>query len=98
MAVGYGDISFTVDANGTVSTTQTDSATASGSTLTFRNTAITIDPVSYTGSWKIDNGLGLLQGRQTIIVVPALTYQMVIAFYGSFFFAVDANGTVSIIQ
>jgi len=90
-------ILFDVDGSGNVTSQNTDAATDSGSTLTFNNTIIFVDPVNYTGSWDI-NGLGFQTGNVALTLVPGVNYQMRIG--GStvttvFLMDVDGSGNVT---
>jgi len=98
MIVGYyGRFNIDVAADGTVTTAKTDSATAVGNTLTFKTTTINVDPGAYTGRWSMDSYWvsGWIIGAASQIVVPGLTYQMIVGYYGRFNIDVAADGTVT---
>jgi FIMAH domain-containing protein len=96
--VGGSEFLFTVDASGQVSTTS-PSATTSGSTLTFKNTSVTIDPAKYTGLYfPSSHAPTAFTGMQTLVLVPGLVYGIDNGSEvgGSGFpFSVDLTGSVS---
>jgi hypothetical protein len=50
---GRGQFYIDIDMNGVVSSRNTDAATGNASTLTFKNTTVNVDPVAYTGPYRI---------------------------------------------
>jgi len=96
MLVGYyGRFNIDVAANGTVTTAKTDSATFTGNTLTFKTTTINVDPGAYTGRWWSEANWITTRGVASEVMVPGLTYQMLVGYYGRFNIDVAANGTVT---
>jgi hypothetical protein len=88
---------FAVAADGTVSITSNPAAaTAAGGTLTFRNVAVEIDPVAYTGQWVISRVTDWASGGATVVLVPAGDYAMSIGVWGGFVFVAAADGTVTV--
>lgn len=73
---GNGQADFAIDAAGTVTTTDTDSITAAGSTVTFNNVDVTIDPGTFTGDYRLD-GIGNVSGIQDIVVVPGVPWRII---------------------
>jgi thrombospondin type 3 repeat protein len=71
----------------------TDSFTAVGNTITFKNKYINLDPVSYIGGYRfLGNRLGLVTG---LTVVPDFNYSLTVGFPIGQFISVDAAGNVS---
>ena len=71
-----GGFFFKVEANGDVTTiTNTDAASASGSTLTLKTTTINIDPGDYDGRYELAGSFsGFFAGVQPFVVVSNLGY------------------------
>lgn len=103
---------FTVDGSGNISSVKNTAtggtsaaAFASGSTLTFTNAAITIDPDSYVGRYVLSSHPGVaLSGLQTVVLVPDLLYSLDTGasalccsntFASYFNFAVDGSGQIA---
>ena len=85
---------FNVDGSGNISSQNTAAATGSGSILTFNKAPMTIDPASYTGSYRIKGYTTTLSGVQSIAVVPGLSNYTVDQLSGgaTFQYNVDASG------
>lgn len=88
---------FDVAADGTVSTPRSDSMSASGSTLTFLTTPLTIDPVNYLGSYA---ALTLsdeyfINGLQSFSVIKDVEYRIRLAGVDYFKYHVNADGSVT---
>ncbi|HYO58561.1 hypothetical protein [Archangium sp.] len=93
---GWGGLLFSVGADGTVSTQATASAMVSGSTLTLRTVAVVINTRDYAGFWSIAAATRQTwQHTQTLRLVPAILYRLLIGSRGGFSFTVEADGTVS---
>jgi hypothetical protein len=86
---------FTVNADGSVSTTDTDVVTIIGNTVAVRTYLISIDAGNYVGDWVI-GGLTRKTGNQQISLVPS-TYEfsLIGASTPLFQFALDSDGSVS---
>lgn len=80
-----------VAADGTVSSLDAGKATASGNTLAFVTTSVTIDPADYDGTWSLERASAWLSGPRTLSLVPGRYYLSV----GGAFFDVATDGTVS---
>ncbi len=97
-SIGGSSFAFTVDGGGQVSTTSA-AAIGHGSTLTFRNAAVTFHPASYTGVYLLTSHLPtFFTGPHTLVLIPALVYGVDTgaSVAGSeFSFSVDANGQVT---
>ena len=92
-----GDIPFSIDANGNV-TCSTASALGSGSTLTFANTTVSVNPGAYEGPYEMDNGPNTppTTGAQSFVLVPGFSSWAVnLPFVGNISFGIDSNGNVS---
>jgi hypothetical protein len=81
--VGNSGFSFVVaDAAGTITQiSNAAAATATGNTLTFNNVNVTVDPQGYAGLYRFSAyfvNSQQYQGVRTFVLIPALTYDMVI--------------------
>ncbi|MBS1119889.1 MAG: hypothetical protein H6Q90_2117 [Deltaproteobacteria bacterium] len=76
-AIGY--VRFSLDGAGNVVSQSTDSATAIGNKLLFKNATIVADPDGYTGTYTV-GPVGSLSGISTVVLVPgaALSEALVI--------------------
>ena len=77
--VGGSAISFTVTGGVINSVTPAAAATTDGTTLSFFNTTVTIDPRSYAGTWFFGSfGTGPVpdsfQGKQSFVLIPGLAF------------------------
>jgi hypothetical protein len=91
-----GDISFQVDAAGNVINHTPNSATASGSTLTFRTATVNVDPGAYPGAWGVW-GNPLQFGAHPATVVTGLGMQWFVGIHqdvGDIHFQVDTAGNL----
>ena len=66
--------------------------------LTFKTVSIKVDPVFFTGKWRITQGATTAQtGLQTIALVAGLKhYDMKVGANGGFTFHLDKNGIVTV--
>jgi len=105
MVVGGGGyyasrILFHVAADGVVTSGNTAAAVGGKNTLTFKNTSLTVDPVDYSGKWRIHRVTPYLKGLQEVIVVPGLNNSMIVAgesYYGAGInFRVTGDGVVTL--
>ena len=92
-----GQFNFDVDASGVVTSLNTDAATGSADTLTFKNTVVNVDPGAYTGPYRIIEMPSAPSGYQSFTLVPALGYTIRVGnnSRGQFNFDVDASGVVT---
>ncbi len=78
---GEARIYFTIDASGNVTQSvidpnnATESANFLGSTLQFKNTTITVDPIQFIGAYGIDF-VASGSGVQDLVFVPGLDYKI----------------------
>ena len=72
-------VNFDVDAAGNVSSSDTDSVSASGSTITLLNATINVDPVAFPGESYPRFAGDPLTGPHSRVLVPGLSYQFRIA-------------------
>jgi len=92
---GSGDIFYRVDTPGTVVNLTPDSATASGSTLTFKNATVHVDPGAYPGLYAVlGSALGLGPRTFTVVPGPTMPWFIGLQFVGDLFFRVDTPGSV----
>ncbi len=73
---GFGAFNFAVAGNGDLMSLNSSAASGFGSTLTFGNAAIQVDPGAYGGSWEILGVTGGNVGIQSTVVVPGVSYQL----------------------
>jgi hypothetical protein len=93
----WGEIHIAVSADGTTSLPfNPDAATASGSTVTFRNVSVLIDPAAYAGQWRVGLVRDWGTGPTTMVLVPSNNYEVQVGVWGGFQFTLAANGTISI--
>jgi hypothetical protein len=94
---GQGQFHFDVDANGVVSSQNPDAATGNANTLTFNNTIVNVDPVAYSGPYRIIEMGTVPSGYQSFVLVPGVGYSMRVGnnSRGQFHFALDASGNVT---
>jgi hypothetical protein len=90
-----GGMSFDVDANGNVTSTNSVAAQGSGNRLIFNTTTINVDPVNYTGQWHM-HAFGGFAGSapQSFVVVPGMDNYLVQPKGARFRYNVDDNGNV----
>jgi len=69
---------FHISDNGAVTSDNAAAAVGGQNTLTFNNTSLTVDPVGFSGSWRINRTTPYLTLQQGIVVVPGLRYSMLI--------------------
>ncbi len=94
--IGVGGIFLiTVSTDGTVTSLNSDAATALGNVLTFENTTISVDPDGYTGLWSLQFAADHLPGARSVLVVPGVNYRVRIGVGGSFLITVAGDGTVT---
>ncbi|HJQ98697.1 MAG TPA: putative metal-binding motif-containing protein, partial [Candidatus Polarisedimenticolaceae bacterium] len=92
---GSGDIFYRVDTPGTVVCLTPGSATASGSTLTFKNATVHVDPGAYPGLYAmLGSPLGLGPRTFTVVPGPTMPWFIGLQFVGDLHFRVDTPGTV----
>ena len=97
---GNAAVLIDVDAAGNVSSQNSAAISASGDTLTFNTTTISIDPGAYNGSsnfWDVLNVTNGLTGAHNVTLVPNLNYFVRVARNGNSAVAVnvDAAGNVT---
>jgi hypothetical protein len=93
VSIPGGNIRFSVDAIGNVTSSNVVAMQASGNTLTLNTTAITIDPGTFTGQYGVQNAADFLSGIQDVILVPNLNdFRLTVTGSGTFTFSVDAYG------
>jgi hypothetical protein len=95
---GHSRIFFDVSGTGlvTIQPASVDSATGGANLLTFKNTPVTIDPQAYQGVYDIELASAILTGVQTLTLVPAQFYSLVIAGNSRINFDVSATGFVTV--
>ncbi|WP_224248362.1 hypothetical protein [Hyalangium gracile] len=90
-----GSFTFSVAANGAVTSANPVAATGALGQLIFNTAQVSVNPAGYTGTWAIQGSTGMLQGQQWVTLVPGLTYLLRVGAYGVIFFDVGAGGAVS---
>jgi hypothetical protein len=90
---------FDVAADGSVTTSRPESATAAGATVQLRTTPVTIDPGIYAGPYRLGYATVNLSGRQVVTVVAGVAYRVEVAALGSAgAITVAGDGTVTATQ
>lgn len=90
-----GGITFSLAPDGSVSTTDTASATAGARELTFNTAPISIIANGYEGEWQIEFASSRLCGDQSLKLVSGIKYGLKIGGFSKFLFTVEADGTLS---
>jgi hypothetical protein len=70
-------------------------ATATGSTITFRNASVTINPATYVGQWSNGYAGDWTSGLRTRVFVPNNRYAIQVGDFAGFNFSIAGDGTVS---
>lgn len=98
ISLGGAELLFDVAADGTITPRNTKVAAARGGKLRFKTTTIVVDPVHFTGDWRIvEGGTPDLKGMRRITLVRGLQfYALEVGATGGFHFAIDGEGTVSV--
>lgn len=97
ISLGGAELMFNVDeTNGKVIVRQTEAADGGRYTLTFNTTKVRVDPVHFSGDWRIADGAsGDHRGVQEVILVKGLTfYGLELGATGAFSFDITGDGTV----
>ncbi len=89
--IGTHIVPLSIDAAGQVSSTATDSITASGNVVTFNNVSITVDPNGSITPYSVRFATDRVTGIQTLVLVPGISYQFLT------FGAVRGGGPFSIV-
>ena len=93
----YGSANFHINEDGTVNTLSPDSLVAAGSTVTFNNTTLEIDPADYLGSYALFGASAGLRYSSSLVLVPGVKYAMEIGLNG-IGFNLDAAGNVEVLS
>ncbi len=93
-----GAFQIQVASDGTVTSLDSDAATASGSNLTFRNATIIVDPGAYSEFWSLQYVTNLHRSVQPVVVVPGLDYNVLIGLPDGIQIHVAGDGTVTSYQ
>ena len=98
ISVGGAELFFNVAANGKVTVANGVAAAGGTGTLRFNTTTVTVDPVFFSGNWRIIAGATPdLTGVQTVTLVPGLSfYGLEVGATGAFTFHVAGDGTVTV--
>lgn len=98
-SVGGSGFQIDVDGSGNVTSLNTDAAVGAGNTLTFNNTDVQVDPLSYLGRYFLTPfAFTPFFGSNTFTLIPGLTYAIdngTVVGGSSFQFAVDGAGNVT---
>lgn len=92
------DIFFHVAADGAVTVENEIAADGGAGSLTLNTTTVLVNPVCFTGDWRVTSGATPdLTGYQLITLVPGLRYySLEVGSTGGFFFDIAADGRVSV--
>jgi len=100
VAGAHARFTFHVSESGVVTSNNADAAEGRQNILTFNNTLLTVNPVGYSGKWRINRVTSDLTGLQEVVVVPGLGYSMIVAgesYYGAgITFHVAGDGVVTL--
>lgn len=98
LSLGGTEILFDVAADGTIVPRNTEAAAGRGATLRLKTTTIVIDPVHFTGDWRIvEGGTPDLQGMRRVTLVRGLRfYALEVGATGGFHFDIAGDGTVRV--
>ena len=95
---GADDIFFDVASNGKVTVQNSAAASGGWHSLTLKTTTVSVDPVFFTGKWRVSaGGTPDLIGAQPMVLVRGVRfYSFEVGATGGFFFHVAGDGTVTV--
>lgn len=98
ISLGGAELLFDIADDGTVVPRNTEAAGGHGGKLRLKTTAIQVDPVHFTGDWRIvEGGTPDLTGKQRVTLVLGLRfYALEVAATGGFHFDIAGDGTVHV--
>lgn len=98
ISISGAELFFNVAPDGKVTVENSVAAVGGPGRLTFNNVAIFVDPVYFSGDWRISNGATRdLRGPQLITLVPGLEYySLEIGATGGFSFDIAGNSKVKV--
>jgi hypothetical protein len=96
ISISGAEILFNVSSDGSVTVQNRAAATGGRGKLTFNTTVVKVDPVFFTGNWRISAGATPnLIGEQTVTLIPGLDfYNLEVGATGGFVFHIGRDGTV----
>lgn len=96
ISISGAELMFNADANGLVTPNNPKSAYGEKYRLVFNTVQITVDPVFFSGKWRVSQGATKnMFGVQTVALVPGLKfYSMKVGSTGGFDFHINDEGTV----
>lgn len=94
MLIAGAETKFSINADGSIVTSYTAALETYPGLIKFKTTTVDVDPGAFRGEWFFSgNGTGISGSRQ-VVVVPSLTYRMLIAGVSAFV-SVDQSGFVT---
>lgn len=98
LSFGGAEILFDVAADGSILPRSPDAAAVRGSTLLLKTATILIDPMHFTGDWRIvEGGTPDLTGKRRVTLVRGVRfYALEVGATGGFHFDIGADGTVRV--
>lgn len=96
ISISGAELFFNVDDFGTVSVISRAAAKGGPGKLTFKTAVIEVDPVHFSGKWRVTQGTTVdFSGPQSVTLVAGLKfYKMKVGSNGGFTFHVGRNGEV----
>lgn len=98
ISIGGAELSFGVAVDGEVTVENSVAATGGAGTLTFNTATILVNPVSFSGLWRVTDGATAdLSGPQYVTLVPGLSfYSLEVGANGGFSFDLAGSGRVTV--
>ena len=98
ISISGAELFFNVAGDGTVTVENGKAATGGAGTLTFNTTTIKVNPVRFTGNWRVSAGATPdLSGVNFVTLVPGLRfYSLEVGATGGFSFDIADDGTVTV--
>lgn len=98
ISISGAELLFNVTSTGWVKVNNRAAATGGSGKLTFNTTEVEVDPVFFSGNWRVSEGATPdLTGAQTMTLVPGLQfYNLEVGSTGGFVFHLAGDGTVTV--
>lgn len=98
LSLGGAEILFDIGADGSIVPRNPEAAAVRGSALILKTATILIDPVHFTGDWRIvEGGTPDLTGKRRVTLVLGVRfYALEVGATGGFHFDVAGDGTVRV--
>ena len=98
ISISGAELLFNVTSNGWVKVNNRATATGRSGKLTFKTTSVNVDPVFFSGNWRVSEGATPdFTGPQTVTLVPGLQfYNLEVGATGGFIFHIADDGAVTV--